>query len=47
VVLVNNSPRLTGGILSNPALIIEGSWLHSYYLQKPRPEDDPYRFFRW
>ena len=47
VVLVNNNPRLTGGILSNPAVMIDGRWLHSYYLQAPQADDDPYRYTRW
>ncbi|MFA5263499.1 MAG: beta galactosidase jelly roll domain-containing protein [Opitutaceae bacterium] len=47
VVLVNNNQRFTGGILSHPAIVIDGAWLHSYYLQKPESEDDPYRYYRW
>jgi beta-galactosidase len=47
VVLVNNNQRLTGGILSSPAVMVDGRWLHSHYLQEPQAEDDPYRYTRW
>lgn len=32
-------------IVSNPPQ--EKAWLHSYYLQEPKAEDDPYRYYRW
>ena len=32
-------------IVSNPPQ--ENTWLHSYYLQEPKAEDDPYRYYRW
>ena len=48
VVLVNHTnPRSPGGLMGSPAIVGPGSWLHSYYLQEPVAEDDPYRYFRW
>jgi hypothetical protein len=32
-------------IVANPPQ--ENAWLHSYYLQEPKAEDDPYRYYRW
>ena len=32
-------------IVSNPPQ--EKAWLNSYYLQEPKAEDDPYRYYRW
>ncbi len=48
VVLVNRaSQRSPGGIMGRPGIMVAGRWLHSYYLQEPVAEDDPYRYFRW
>lgn len=46
VVLVNDT-YLKGGMRSKPALRSEGKWLKSYYIQKPKADDDPYRYYRW
>ncbi len=46
VVRVNDT-YLKGGIMGNPALKTAGPWLNSYYLQTPKADDDPYRFYRW
>ncbi|MGX8703797.1 MAG: hypothetical protein ACSW8H_05035, partial [bacterium] len=32
-------------IIANPPQ--ENAWLNSYYLQEPKAEDDPYRYYRW
>ena len=32
-------------IVSNPPQ--EKAWLNSYYIQEPKAEDDPYRYYRW
>ena len=32
-------------IVANPPQ--ENAWLHSYYLQDPQADDDPYRYYRW
>ncbi|MBR5078220.1 MAG: hypothetical protein IKX30_05705 [Victivallales bacterium] len=32
-------------IVANPPQ--ENAWLNSYYLQEPKAEDDPYRYYRW
>jgi hypothetical protein len=48
VVLVNRAnSRSPGGLMGVPGITVAGSWLHSYYLQEPVAEDDPYRYFRW
>jgi beta-galactosidase len=46
VILVNNL-RGSGGIVSQPAITIEGNPAGSYYADKPVAEDDPYRYIRW
>ena len=32
-------------IVSNPPQ--EKAWLNSYYIQEPKADDDPYRYYRW
>ena len=26
---------------------VDRAWLHSYYLDEPIADDDPYRYYRW
>ncbi len=46
VVCVNDTYQ-TGGIMGTPFLAAPAPWLDSFYVQKPEPVDDPYRYYRW
>jgi len=46
VILVNDIFQL-GGIRGVPRILSEYPWLDSFYLQIPKANDDPYRYYRW